>query len=139
MLRSWTPRALALLRIGTAYLFIQHGIANFFGVPRQAMYDNLELFSVIGLAGGLELVGGLLLLIGLFTRCTAFVLCGFMAVVYFMAHACQGHLLAPMLNHGELAVVYCFVFLYFVVAGPGAWSLDATRKLMAHHDRKLES
>jgi uncharacterized membrane protein YphA (DoxX/SURF4 family) len=58
-----------------------------------------------------------------------------MAVAYFMAHASQGHVLAPMLNRGELAVVYCFVFLYFVVAGPGAWSFDAARERIARHDR----
>jgi putative oxidoreductase len=131
----WTPRALALLRIVAGYLFIQHGIAQFSRVPHQALYDNLDVVSVMGLAGVLELAGGFLFLIGLFTRSTAFVLSGFMAVAYFMAHASRGHLLAPMLNQGELAVVYCFVFLYFVVAGPGAWSFDATRERIARYDR----
>lgn len=70
----------------------------------------------------------MLLLVGLFTRPVAFVLCGFMAVAYFMAHASQGHVLLPMLNQGELAVLYCFVFLYFAVAGAGAWSVDAVRR-----------
>jgi putative oxidoreductase len=69
-----------------------------------------------------------LLLIGLFTRPVAFVLCGFMAVAYFMAHASQGNVLLPILNAGELAVLYCFVFLYFVFSGAGAWSVDAVRK-----------
>jgi putative oxidoreductase len=68
-----------------------------------------------------------LLLIGLFTRPVAFVLCGFMAVAYFTAHASQGNVLLPMLNQGELAVLYCFVFLYLVFAGAGAWSVDAAR------------
>ena len=126
-LDEWAPRALAVLRVVTAYLFIQHGTAKVFGVPYQKMFDNLQLFSLAGVAGALEIVGGLLVLVGLFTRPTAFVLSGFMAVAYFMAHASQGHVLTPMLNRGELAVLYCFVFLYFVFSGPGAWSIDALR------------
>lgn len=125
---AWRPRALAVLRIVTAYLFIPHGTAKILGVPHQPMFDGLQLMSLIGLAGMLELVGGVLLLVGLFTRPVAFVLCGFMAVAYFMAHASQGHVLLPMLNQGELAVLYCFVFLYLAVAGAGAWSLDALRQ-----------
>jgi putative oxidoreductase len=127
-LDSWRPRALAVLRIVTAYLFVTHGSAKLLGVPHQSVFDGLQLISLIGVAGVLELAGGALLLIGLFTRCAAFVLCGFMAVAYFMAHASQGHVLVPMLNQGELAVLYCFVFLYFVFAGGGAWSVDALRK-----------
>lgn len=126
-LQTWRPRALAVLRIVTAYLFIQHGTSKFFGVP-QPMSGDLELLSISGLAGALELVGSVLLALGLFTRPTAFVLCGFMAVAYFMAHASEGHVLLPMLNGGELAVLYCFVFLYFVFAGPGAWSVDGARR-----------
>jgi putative oxidoreductase len=122
------PRALAVLRIVTAYLLIPHGTAKIFGVPHQAMFDGLQLMSLIGVAGILEVVGGVLLLVGLFTRPVAFVLCGFMAVAYFMAHASQGHVLLPMLNQGELAVLYCFVFLYLAVAGAGAWSVDALRR-----------
>jgi putative oxidoreductase len=124
----WRPRVLAVLRIITAYLFIPHGTAKLFGVPHVAMFDGLQLMSLVGLAGVLEVVGGALLLIGLFTRPVAFVLCGFMAVAYFMAHANQGNALLPMLNGGELAVLYCFVFLYFVFAGAGAWSVDTARK-----------
>ena len=82
--------------------------------------------SFLGAAGVLELGGGLLILIGLFTRPVAFILSGFMAVAYFMAHAPQGFY--PLLNQGELAVLFCFVFLYFSVAGGGAWSLDAARR-----------
>jgi putative oxidoreductase len=78
----------------------------------------------MGLGGGLELVGGFLIMIGLFTRVTAFILSGEMAVAYFMAHAPQGHVLTPMLNEGEPAVLFCFVFLLLSVAGPGAWSLS---------------
>jgi len=121
----WTPRIRGILRIVTGCLFLQHGMAKLFGVPHVAMFDGLQLFSLMGLAGVLELVGGLLLIIGLFTRPTAFVLSGFMAVAYFMAHAPKGPL--PILNKGELAVVYCFVFLYLAVAGAGAFSIDAGR------------
>ena len=124
----WRPRALAILRIVTAYLFMAHGTAKLFGMPYQKMFDGLQLMSLPGLAGILEVFGGLLILIGLFTRPVAFVLCGFMAVAYFMAHGSQGHVLLPMLNDGELAVLYCFVFLYFVFSGAGAWSVDAMRR-----------
>ena len=127
ILEAWRLRALAVLRIVSAYLVIPHGTAKLFGMPHQAMFDGLQLMSLMGLAGVLEVFGGLLLLIGLFTRPVAFVLCGFMAAAYFMGHAGQGHVLLPMLNQGELAVLYCFVFLYFVFAGAGAWSVDALR------------
>jgi putative oxidoreductase len=126
-LDSWRPRALAVLRIVTGYLVIPHGTAKLFGVPHQPMFDGLQLFSLIGLAGLIEVFLGALFLIGLFTRPVAFVLCGFMAVAYFMAHGSQGNVLLPMLNQGELAVLYCFVFLYFVFSGAGAWSVDALR------------
>ena len=127
-LQAYRPQALAILRIITAYLFIPHGTAKLFGVPHQPMFDDLQLVSLMGLAGILEAFGGLLILLGLFTRPVAFVLSGFMAVAYFMGHASQGNALLPMLNQGELAVLYCFVFLYFVFAGPGAWSLDGLRQ-----------
>lgn len=125
---TWRPRALAVLRIIAAYLLIPHGTAKLFGVPHQAMFDGLEPVSLLGVAGILEVFGGALFLIGLFTRPVAFILCGFMAVAYFMAHASQGHALLPMLNQGELAVLWCFVFLYFVFSGAGAWSVDALRR-----------
>ncbi len=125
---TWNPRTLAVLRIVTAYLLIPHGTAKLFGVPHQEMFDGLQLMSLMGLAGVLEVAGGVLLLIGLFTRPVAFVLCGFMAVAYFMAHASQGSPLLPLLNRGELAVLYCFVLLYFAIAGAGTWSVDAIRR-----------
>ncbi len=119
-----TPYAHALLRIVTGFLFLQHGAAKLLGYPHVPMFDNLRLFSLIGLAGVLELVGGTLVLVGLFTRVAAFVLSGEMAVAYFMAHAPKGHVLTPSLNGGELAVMYCFVFLFLAAAGAGAWSVD---------------
>lgn len=124
---TWNPRALALLRIVTAYLFVQHGTSKLLGVPHVAMFDGLQIVSLIGLAGVLELVGGALMLIGLFTRPVAFILSGMMAVAYFIGHAPRGNALLPMLNQGELAVMFCFVFLMFAVAGAGAWSVDAMR------------
>ena len=124
---TWRPRALAILRIVTGFLLIPHGTAKLFGVPHQQMFDGLQLFSLMGLAGVIEVFLGALFLIGLFTRPVAFVLCGFMAAAYFMAHGSQGNVLLPMLNQGELAVLYCFVFLYFVFSGAGAWSVDALR------------
>ena len=117
------PHLLSALRVVTALLFIPHGTAKLFGWPRVAYFDDLQLFSLIGLAGVLEVFGGLLLLVGWFTRPAAFVLSGFMAVAYFMGHAGQGFW--PLLNGGELAALYSFVFLYFVAAGGGDWSVDA--------------
>jgi putative oxidoreductase len=121
---TWLPRAQGVLRIVAGYLLIAHGTAKLFGTPHVAMFDGLQLFSLLGLAGVLELVGGALLIVGLFTRPTAFVLSGFTAVAYFMAHAPRGPLL-PILNGGELAALYSFVFLFFFVAGAGAFSIDS--------------
>ncbi len=124
--QTWSPRTLSVLRIVTAFLFMVHGTAKLFHVPHQEMFDNLQVMSLIGVQGILEAGGGLLLLIGLFTRPVAFVLCGDMAVAYFMAHWPKNWL--PLLNGGELAVLYCFVFLHLAVAGAGPWSVDAMRR-----------
>jgi putative oxidoreductase len=124
-LTTWTPRTQALLRVVTAFLFLQHGTAKLFGFP-PAGFEHLP--PLITAAGVLEVVGGALLLIGLFARPVAFVLSGEMAVAYFMAHAPQGHVLSPMQNHGESAVLFCFVFLFLAAAGAGAWSVDAARR-----------
>ena len=125
LLATWTPRLLGLLRIITGFLYLQHGTAKLFGAPHVAMFDGLQVMSLMGVAGILELVGGALLLLGLFTRPVAFILSGQLAAAYFMAHAPQGFL--PILNGGELAVLYSFIFLYFAAAGGGAFSLDALR------------
>ncbi|QYG08188.1 DoxX family protein [Janthinobacterium sp. PAMC25594] len=122
---TWSPRLLGLLRIILGFLYIQHGTAKLFGVPHVAMFDGLQLFSLMGAAGVLELVGGALLLLGLFTRPVAFILSGQMAVAYFLMHAPSAFL--PILNGGEMAVMYCFTFLYFAAAGAGAYSLDGLR------------
>jgi putative oxidoreductase len=118
---NWAPRLLSVLRIVTAFLFVQHGTQKWlaFPVPRST---PTEFWSLSGAAGLLELVGGFLLLLGVFTRPVAFVLSGLMAFAYFIAHAPQSFW--PIVNRGELAVLYCFVFLYLTVAGGGPWSLD---------------
>ena len=125
---SWAPRALAALRLVSGYLFVQHGTAKLFGIPHIAMFDQLHLFSMLGLAGVLELTGGALLMLGLFVRPTAFVLSGEMAVAYFSAHASPANVLLPTLNDGEAAVLYCFVYLFLALAGGGAWSIDSLRE-----------
>jgi putative oxidoreductase len=116
---------LSVLRIVAALLFLEHGLAKLFGFPHVAMFDNLNLVSLIGVAGLIEIVGSMFLLLGLFTRLAALIMSGEMAFAYFMSHAPRGFF--PILNGGELAVLYCFLFLYFAVAGGGAWSLDQRR------------
>ncbi|AZG06455.1 DoxX family protein [Pigmentiphaga sp. H8] len=124
-LAIWAPRAQAVMRIVIAYVFLQHGTAKFFDIPSLGM-QGIQLFSLMGLAGVLEIGGGLLMILGLFTRPVAFILCGFTAVAYFMAHAPKAFL-SPLQNGGEPAVLYCFVFLFFAVAGAGAFSIDTSR------------
>jgi putative oxidoreductase len=123
-LALWSPRLLSVLRAVSAFLFMAHGLQKVLGlpVPRPTPVD---LTSLSGIAGIMELVGGGLLLIGLFTHPVAFLLSGEMAVAYFYAHASQGFW--PLLNRGELAALYCFVFLYLAAAGGGPWSVDALR------------
>ncbi len=122
----WQPRVLSVLRIVVAFLYIEHGSMKLLGYPPSDMFRDLQIFSLIGLAGVLELFGGALLFFGLFTRPVAFILSGEMAVAYFMAHAPHGFL--PVVNKGEAAVFYCFVFFYFFFAGGGEWSVDALIK-----------
>ncbi len=122
---EWAPRLLSVLRIVAALLFLQHGTQKLLGFPPSGR-PGPELFSLLGLAGVLELFGGALLLVGLFTRPVAFLLSGEMAFAYWMAHAPRG--VFPILNAGELAALYCFVFLYLAAAGGGAWSVDQVRE-----------
>ena len=123
---AWQPQAQALLRIVVGYLFLSHGAAKLLGVPHVAMFDNLQVFSLIGVAGILELVGGTLFLVGLCTRVVAFVLSGEMAVAYWMVHAPRN--VFPALNGGDAAILYCFIFLFLVFAGPGALSVDGAQR-----------
>jgi putative oxidoreductase len=120
-LAAWSPRLLSVLRIVAAFLFMMHGTQKLLDFP-VARATPLALWSLSGVAGMLELFGGLLLLLGLYTRPVAFVLSGLMAFAYFIAHAPQAFW--PIVNRGELAALYCFVFLYFATAGGGPWSLD---------------
>lgn len=120
----WAPRLLGVLRIVAAILFIEHGTQKLLGFPPSER-PMPELFTLLWFAGFLELVGGLLVLLGLFTRPVAFVLSGQMAVAYWMAHAPQSPI--PALNGGDAAILFCFIFLYLVAAGPGAFSIDAAR------------
>jgi putative oxidoreductase len=122
---TWAPRMLAILRIVTALLFIEHGTQKLFGFP-PSPNPGPALFSLSGLQAVIELVGGFLLLIGLYSRAVAFILAGDMAVAYFMAHAPRSFF--PVLNGGDATILYCFVFLYLSVAGGGAWSLDDVRR-----------
>jgi putative oxidoreductase len=123
-LSAWAPRILSVLRIVAAAVFMVHGSQKLFGVP-PSEHGSPELLSLMGFGGILEFFGGALLLVGLFTRPVAFVLSGMMAVAYFMAHAPKSFF--PALNGGDAAILFCFVFLYLVFAGPGPWSLDAAR------------
>lgn len=122
-LMAWAPRVLSILRIVTAFMFLLHGTAKIFHWPHQAMFDNLQLMSLVGVQGLIEVVGGVLVLLGLLTAPVAFILSGDMAFAYFIGHFPKSWL--PLLNGGDAAVLYCFVFLYLWLAGPGPWSVDA--------------
>jgi putative oxidoreductase len=119
----WAPRALSLLRIVAALLFMEHGLMKLFQFPAPQPGAPDPLPMMLMAAALIEVVGGGLIALGLFTRIAAFVCSGQMAAAYFMAHAPQGFW--PALNGGEAAILFCFVFLYLVFAGPGIWSLDA--------------
>lgn len=120
-LDNWTPKALGAVRIMASLLFIEHGTQKLLGFPTPA-HGVSPLFSFMGFAGSLELVGGVLLLVGLRTRIVAFILSGEMAVAYFMTHAPRSFF--PVLNGGDAAALYCFIFLLFVFAGGGSWTVD---------------
>jgi putative oxidoreductase len=122
----WAPRAfnvLSILRIFTGLELLQHGTGKILGFPAVPMFANVHIDSLAGVGGLIELIGGALFTIGLFTRPVAFLLSGFTAAAYFMAHAGKGFY--PVVNGGELAALFCFVFLYFAFAGAGPWSADA--------------
>ena len=122
-LTLWSPRVLSVLRIVVALLFMEHGLMKQFHFPAPQPGAPDPLPTMLMAAAWLEMVGGALLALGLFTRPVAFLLSGEMAVAHFMAHAPKGFY--PAVNMGEAAVLYCFVFFYFIFAGPGPWSLDA--------------
>ena len=117
--RTWTPVLLSVLRIMTGLLFLQHGTGKILGFPATAMHEHGAMLYFTGL---MELIGGALITIGFVTRPVAFVLSGYMAFAYFLAHAPRGFF--PVINMGELAALYCFVFFYLAAAGPGPWAID---------------
>jgi len=123
---TWEPRLLSILRIVVGLLFMEHGTQKIFNFPPRPNAVAYQLFTLVpGLAGLLELVGGALIVVGLFTRPVAFLLSGEMAFAYFMSHAPRGfYPIGQGGNAGELAIVYCFIFLYFFLVGAGVWSLD---------------
>lgn len=120
----FAPQTYALMRIVTGFLFLWHGSQKLLGFPGEAPAGAPAF--IIYIAGPIELVGGILVLIGLFTRWTAFLCSGLMAFAYWIAHGPQAFL--PLLNGGELAVLYCFVFLFISAHGAGIWSVDAARR-----------
>jgi len=119
-LTTWAPRALGLLRIVAALLFIEHGTQKLFGFPPAE--HQPALLSLLGVAAILELIGGVLILVGLYTRPVAFLLSGEMGVAYWLFHAPKSFY--PANNGGDAAILFCFVFLYMTFAGGGAYSLD---------------
>ena len=128
-LSKYQPQALAVLRVVTALCFIAHGTQKLFGFPASDM-GSLDLLSLMGLAAILEVFGGLAILVGVFTRPVAFILAGEMAYAFWFMHVpMMGRgAIIPVSNGGDAAVLFCFVFLYLVFAGPGAWSVDGMRK-----------
>ncbi len=122
---------LSILRIVSGYLLLLHGASKILSIPATQM-SGVPIASLIGVSGLIELIFGALLVIGLFSRFAAFIASGFAAAAYFIGHvAAKGSLLFPVLNGGDAAVLFCFVFLYIAVAGPGPWSVDALRRKSA--------
>ena len=121
--RSWTPTLLSVLRLIAGFLFIAHGSQKLLGFPAPMPGGPIDMQSLMGVAGIIELIGGALLLLGLLTRPIAFLLSGEMAVAYFLRHSPTGFW--PLVNGGELAVLYCFLFVFFAAAGGGPLSIDA--------------
>lgn len=124
-LKPYTDQLVSVLRIMSGLLFLQHGTTKYLSIPVSPM-SGASPATMGGAAGLIELVGGTLIVLGLFTRPVAFILSGTMAVAYFYAHFPKGFF--PLLNGGELAVLYCFVFLFLAAAGGGAWGIDAMRE-----------
>lgn len=124
-LGNFAPHLFALLRIIAGFMFAMHGTQKLFGWPGDG--DPVDIASMMGVAGIIELVGGILIMIGLFGSMAAFICSGQMAVAYFMVHSPQHW--NPLINEGEKAILYCFLFLYIAARGSGIWSIDVNRKL----------
>jgi putative oxidoreductase len=125
LLRSYEPYALSIFRIMTGLSFFQFGVAKIIKFPVVPPFDKVAMFSLFWDAAVFELLLGGLLILGLFSRLAAFILCGEMAFAYFIEHFQRGFI--PLLNNGNLAIMYCFSCLYLACAGGGPWSLDALR------------
>jgi putative oxidoreductase len=121
---KWQPQFLSVLRIMAGLLFLEHGTSKYLGFPHVDKVP--EALSMSGVGGMLELIGGALIALGRYTRPVAFLLAGEMAIAYFYAHAPRAFF--PVLNAGDAAILFCFVFLYLFFAGPGPWSIDAMMK-----------
>ncbi len=120
---DWHDLSLAALRVASGLVLLQYGTSKLFGFPGQKA--QIDLNTLVGWSGPIAFAGGLLMIFGLFTRPAAFILSGFMAVAYFMVHAPRG--VFPMNNGGELAILFCFIFLFISAAGPGLYALDRRR------------
>jgi len=127
---QWAPYAVAVLRIVTALLFIEHGTAKLLAFPMTEL-AHPPTWSLFWIAGWFELVGGLLILLGGWTRWVAILLAGEMAIAYFYVHVPQSPY--PLTNHGEAAILFCFIFLMLAVVGPGKWSIDEVRARKYSH------
>jgi putative oxidoreductase len=123
LLRSGEPYVLSIFRIMVGLSLFQFGVAKLFKFPAVPMFEKVAMFSLFWNAGVIEFVFGGLLILGLFSRVAAFILCGEMAFAYFIEHFPRGFV--PLLNAGNLAIMYCFSCLYLACAGGGPWSLDA--------------
>ena len=121
-LEKYRPQLLSVLRIVIGLQILQYGMSKIFHIPYVAMFAHIPPLIIV--AGMIELVGGILMIAGLYTRIVAFILSGEMAFAFWLGHVGMSDKLLPILNHGDLAVIFCFVFLYIAAAGPGAWSLD---------------
>jgi putative oxidoreductase len=121
---EWSPRLLSILRIVAGLLFLEHGLSKYLGFPASSP-AAFQVVGILGLAGAIEVVAGVLVAIGLFTRAAAFIASGEMAFAYFMAHFPKS--VFPLVNGGDAAVLYCFIFLFLAVEGGGPWSVDSVR------------
>jgi putative oxidoreductase len=126
-LTAWAPRVLSILRLVSGLIFMEHGTQKLLNFP--AAESAPAIFSLSWIAGVIELICGALIALGLFTRPAAFLASGLMAFAYWIAHAPRDFF--PVSNGGDAAILYCFIFLYLVFAGPGLWSIDAVRKSAA--------
>jgi putative oxidoreductase len=129
----FAPHALAVLRIVAAALFLEHGLVKLVGFPAGAPPGEQPLVTMLGLAAIVETVTGMLMILGLFTRSAALIASGEMAVAYWLAHA--PHSFYPVVSGGDAAILFCFIFLYITVAGPGVLSLDGLRRRFSAEKR----